>query len=237
LDKYFDVTLILDFLPKLIKYLPTTLYILTLSLIIGFVIGLLIALTKIYKVPILNQLSTIYISFFRGTPIIIQLFIVFYGIPAITMLMGIDTSNIPPLYAAIVTYALGSGASIAEIIRGAVNSVGKDQSDAAYSIALTKRQTFVRVIFPQAMYQALPNFGNTIIGFLKDTSLAFTIGVMDMSGRGETLISSSNHSLEVYVSLAIIYYLTAILLEKLFSKVSQLTRKGDSLTTVYDLKI
>ena len=122
-------------------------------------------------------------------------------------------------------------------MRGAVNSVGKNQSDAAYSIALTKRQTFVRVIFPQAMYQALPNFGNTIIGFLKDTSLAFTIGVMDMSGRGETLISSSNHSLEVYVSLAIIYYLTAILLEKLFSKVSQLTRKGDSLTTVYDLKI
>lgn len=238
MNKVFDSHMIIEFVPLLLGYLPITLYILFISLLAGFAIGLIVALPRIYKLPVLNIMSRVYISFFRGTPILVQLFVVFYGIPALTQLAGIDTSKMNPLYAAIATYALSSGASIAEIIRGGVNSVDKGQVEAAYSVGLNGRQTFLRIVLPQALYQAMPNFGNLIIGFLKDTSLAFSIGVMDMSGRGQALISSSNHPLEVYVALSVIYYLTALVLETAFRYIEKKLKKDDTrLVTVFDMEI
>lgn len=238
MNKVFDSHMIIEFVPLLLGYLPITLYILFISLLAGFAIGLIVALPRIYKLPVLNIMSRVYISFFRGTPILVQLFVVFYGIPALTQLAGIDTSKMNPLYAAIATYALSSGASIAEIIRGGVNSVDKGQVEAAYSVGLNGRQTFLRIVLPQALYQAMPNFGNLIIGFLKDTSLAFSIGVMDMSGRGQALISSSNHPLEVYVALSVIYYLTALALETAFRYIEKKLKKDDTrLVTVFDMEI
>lgn len=160
MDKAFDVKMIADFIPTLAGYLPITLYILALSLIFGFILGVLLSLPRIYKIPVLDQLARVYISFFRGTPIMVQLFIVFYGIPALSSIVGIDLSQMDPLYAAIATYALSSAATIAEVIRAGVNSVDAGQAEAAYSIGLSSRQTFLRIILPQALYQALPNFGN-----------------------------------------------------------------------------
>lgn len=160
----------------------------------------------------------------------------FYGIPILTALVNVDTTRMDPLYAAIITYGLSSAASIAEIIRSAINSVPKSQTEAALSIGLTQRQNFFRIVFPQALKQATPNFWNLIIGFLKDTSLAFSIGVMDMSGRGETLITSSNHSLEVYVSLAIIYYLVALVLEATFKQIElRLKRDKANTRTIFEM--
>lgn len=140
-----------------------------------------------------------------------------------------------PLYAAIATYALSSAATIAEVIRAGVNSVDAGQAEAAYSIGLSSRQTFLRIILPQALYQALPNFGNLVIGYLKDTSLAFSIGVMDMSGRGQTLITLSNHALEVYISLSIIYYLTAVLLEYSFKWIEKRVKKKTPDSRVFSI--
>lgn len=117
MEKAFDMNMIGDFVPTLTAYLPVTLYILTLSLLFGFVLGLFLALPRIYNIPIVNQLAKVYISFFRGTPIMVQLFIVFYGIPALTGLIGIDTSKMDPFYAAVATYALSNAAAAAEIIR------------------------------------------------------------------------------------------------------------------------
>ncbi|WP_242215861.1 amino acid ABC transporter permease [Listeria monocytogenes] len=231
MDKAFDVKMIADFIPTLAGYLPITLYILALSLIFGFI-------PRIYKVPILDQFARVYISFFRGTPIMVQLFIVFYGIPALSSVFGIDLSQMDPLYAAIATYALSSAATIAEVIRAGVNSVDAGQAEAAYSIGLSSRQTFLRIILPQALYQALPNFGNLVIGYLKDTSLAFSIGVMDMSGRGQTLITLSNHALEVYISLSIIYYLTAVLLEYSFKWIEKRVKKENTrFTSIFDIEL
>lgn len=139
---------------------------------------------------------------------------------------------------AIATYALSSAATIAEVIRAGVNSVDAGQAEAAYSIGLSSRQTFLRIILPQALYQALPNFGNLVIGYLKDTSLAFSIGVMDMSGRGQTLITLSNHALEVYISLSIIYYLTAVLLEYSFKWIEKRVKKENTrFTSIFDIEL
>lgn len=136
MEKAFDISMIASFVPTLLGYLPVTLYILAVSLLFGFLLGLLLALLRIYRIPVLNQFAKLYISFFRGTPIMVQLFIVFYGIPALTALAGIDTSKMDPLYAAIATYALSSAARAAEIIRGGVNSVDRGQAEAAFSIGL-----------------------------------------------------------------------------------------------------
>ncbi|WEY87521.1 sulfur-containing amino acid ABC transporter permease TcyL [Bacillus subtilis] len=238
MEKAFDMNMIGDFVPTLTAYLPVTLYILTLSLLFGFVLGLFLALPRIYNIPIVNQLAKVYISFFRGTPIMVQLFIVFYGIPALTGLIGIDTSKMDPFYAAVATYALSNAAAAAEIIRAGVGSVDKGQTEAAYSIGLSGSQAFRRIVLPQALVQAFPNMGNMMISSLKDTSLAFSIGVMDMSGRGQTLITSSNHSLEVYIALSIVYYAVAILFEGFFRVAEKRIKKNQTrIATVFDMNI
>jgi L-cystine transport system permease protein len=223
MGKAFDIELIFTSIPQLLSYLHITIWILVASLVIGSTLGLLIALPRIYKVPVLSQIAAVYISFMRGTPILIQLFLVFYGIPALLQLTHIDVSRMAPLVFVIITYSLSTAASFSEMMRGAINSVDK----AAYSIGMTGKQTFTRIVLPQALVVAFPNFGNLVIGSLKDTSLAFTIGVMDMMGRGDTIIAATAHAVEVYIALAIIYYFVAIILEKFFVKSEQKLQKHD----------
>lgn len=216
MGKVFDPTLILEFIPTLVKYLGVTLEILVASIFLGTIIGIAAAIPKLFHIPIVKQIVTIYISFIRGTPIIIQLFLVFYGLPAVLSIINIDISRMDALYFVIITYSLSNGAIFAEIFRGAISAVEFGQTEAAYSIGMTPFQNFTRIVFPQAIRVAFPNIANTVIGSLKDTSLAFTIGVMDMMGRGETIIAATAHALEVYIALSVVYYVVVLILEKGF---------------------
>lgn len=218
MGKSFDLSLVLDFVPELLRYLHITLIVLSGSIVLGLIGGLLLAVPRLYRVPVLSQLATLYVSFMRGTPILIKLFLVYYGLPELLKPLGIDLSRADPLLFVIVTYALSDAASFAEIFRGAVRSVDKGQTEAAYAAGMTAFQSFRRIVVPQALVVAFPNMANTLIGSLKDTSLAFSIGVMDMVGRGQTLISATSHALEVYISLSIIYYIIVIVLEKGFAR-------------------
>lgn len=217
MGKAFDLSLVLDFVPELLRYLHITLIVLSGSIVLGLVGGMLLAVPRLYRIPVLSQLATLYISFMRGTPILIKLFLVYYGLPELLKPLGIDLSRADPLLFVIVTYAFSDAASFAEIFRGSVRSVDKGQTEAAYAAGLTAFQSFRRIVVPQALVVAFPNMANTLIGSLKDTSLAFSIGVMDMMGRGQTLISATSHALEVYISLSIIYYVIVILLERGFA--------------------
>ncbi len=217
----FDLKLIIEFIPTLIQYLGVTLQILTASIILGIILGIAAAIPRLFKIPVLNQVVILYVSFIRGTPILIQLFLVFYGLPAVLMIFNIDISKLDAIYFVIVTYAISNGAGFAEIFRGAIRAVDYGQTEAAYSVGMTSSQNFFRIVLPQALRIAFPNMANSVIGSLKDTSLAFTIGVMDMMGRGDTLISSTAHALEVYISLSIIYYVVVLLFEKIFSKLEK----------------
>lgn len=217
MGKAFDIMLIFEFIPTLIHYLGVTLQILAASIILGLILGIAAAIPRLFKIPLLNQLVILYVSFIRGTPILIQLFLVFYGLPAILMLLfSIDITRMEAIYFVIITYALSNGAGFAEIFRAAIRAVDHGQTEAGYSVGMTGRQNFFRIVLPQAVRIAFPNMANSVIGSLKDTSLAFTIGVMDMMGRGDTLIAATAHALEVYISLAIIYYAIVLLFEKLF---------------------
>jgi L-cystine transport system permease protein len=221
MGKAFDLKLIIEFIPTLIQYLGITLQILGASIILGLILGIAAAIPRLFKIPLLNQFVILYVSFVRGTPILIQLFLVFYGLPAVLMIFNIDISKLDAIYFVIVTYAISNGAGFAEIFRGAIRAVDYGQSEAAYSVGMTGSQNFFRIVLPQALRIAFPNMANSVIGSLKDTSLAFTIGVMDMMGRGDTLIASTAHALEVYISLSIIYYVVVLLFEKIFSKLEK----------------
>lgn len=225
MGKVFDPSLILEFIPTLLKYLGVTLEILGVSILFGVIIGISAAIPKLFNIPILKQIVTVYISFIRGTPIIIQLFLVYYGLPALLSLIHIDITRMDAFFFVIITYSISNGAIFAEIFRGAINSVEFGQTEAAYSIGMTPFHNFTRIIFPQAIRVAFPNIANTVIGSLKDTSLAFTIGIMDMMGRGETLIASTAHALEVYIALSVIYYVVVLILEKGFRVFEKYTNR------------
>jgi L-cystine transport system permease protein len=214
----FDLMLIANVLPILLQYLPVTLEILVCSILFGMLVGIVVAIPKLLQIPILKQIVTVYISFIRGTPILIQLFLVFYGIPAILKLVHIDVTRMDAIYFVMITYTFSNAAAFAEIFRAAILTIDKGQMEAALSVGLNRAQAFFRIILPQALRVAFPNMSNTMISSLKDTSLAFSIGVMDMVGRGETLIASTTRALEIYLALSIVYYFIVMLLENVLKR-------------------
>lgn len=218
MGKDFDPMLIFEVLPKLLGYLPITLEILVYSIAFGMSLGIVVAIPKLINIPILKQMATVYISYIRGTPILIQLFLVFYGIPTLLQLIHIDVTRVDAIYFVITTYTMSNAAAFAEIFRSSILTVDRGQMEAAYSVGLNRTQAFVRIVLPQAIRVAFPNMANMMISSLKDTSLAFSIGVMDMVGRGETLIASTAHALEIYLGLSIVYYIIVMILERLFKR-------------------
>ncbi|OPH59334.1 cysteine ABC transporter permease [Paenibacillus ferrarius] len=212
----FEITYVFEFLPKLLSYINITLFIVVCSMLLGTIFGFLIALPRLYKIPGVQRLSQIYVSFFRGTPILIQLFLIYYGLPEMLKAIHVDVSKAPVLTFVILTFALHSGAYISEVIRAAVKAVDKGQVEGAYSVGMTGYQAFTRIVMPQALAISLPNFTNLLIANLKDTSLAFSLGAMELMGKAQTLGAATQHFLETYVSLSIIYFIICFGLEKLF---------------------
>ncbi len=169
-----------------------------------------------YHIPVLKRISAVYVSFFRGTPVLIQLFLIYYGLPELLKGLSIDASKVPVLAFVILTYGLHSGAFISEAIRAAVGAVDRGQVEAAYAIGMSGFEAFTRIVLPQAAAVSLPVFANLVIANLKDTSLAFTLGVMEMTGKSQTLGMTTQHFIEVYIALSLIYFVVSMILERLF---------------------
>lgn len=216
MGKKFDISYVLDFIPKLLSYLHITLFIVAASMLIGIAIGFLVALPRLYNIPVLKRVSQVYVSFFRGTPILIQLFLVYYGVPELFKLIGIDLSRTDVLVFVILTYSLNSGAFISEGIRAAVNAVDRGQVEAAYAIGMSGYQSFTRIVLPQALAISVPVLANLVIANLKDTSLAFTLGAMEMTGKSQTLGGATQHFIETYIALSLIYFVISTVLERTF---------------------
>jgi L-cystine transport system permease protein len=213
-----EVVTIKDFVSlflQVVDKLPVTLLILVFSLAFGLAIGVAVALVRIRKEPVSYAVATFYISFTRCTPILIQLFLVYFGLPPVISLLGINISGWDRLVFVIITFSFHAGAAFSEIIRSAYISVGESQLEAAYSVGMTYFQALERIVLPQAFVIALPNMVNEAIMMLKDTSLAFTIGVVDVMGQ-VSIISANNYGmglLEIYVVISIIYWAVGIAME------------------------
>nr|WP_232713309.1 amino acid ABC transporter permease [Bacillus xiapuensis] len=197
-----------DLFQQVLARLPITIWMLLASLILGLALGVLIAIIRIQKVPVLHQAATVFISFTRCTPLLVQLFLVYFGLPQLLMAFGIYINDLAPIIFAVATFSLHISAYLSEVIRSAYLAVGNDQLEACYSVGMTYFQALRRVILPQAFVLALPNMGNTVIELLKDTALAFTIGVVDIMGQVR-LIIGNNYGLgmfQVYVVISLVYW-------------------------------
>ena len=221
MNKLFNIELAEKYFPKILSALPVTLQIVFVATLIGLILGAAIALIRIEKIPILNQLSIVFVSFIRGTPILVQLFIVYYGLPELLAYIGLDVSQLNKMYFLYVTYGLNTAAFQSETIRAAILSVPETQIEAALACGLTKKQAYFKVIFPQAVRIAIPSFGTATISLLQETSLAFTIGVLDVVGRAKALGAVSFHLFEGYVDAAIIFIVCSLLLERLFKVIEK----------------
>lgn len=213
MSAFFKWEYVIAFFPKILSALPVTLAIVAVATAIGIFLGLVIAFVRIEKVPILSQISQVFVSFVRGTPILVQLFLVYYGLPMIFTALA----NIDKIEFVFITYGLSTAAFFSEIFRSAIASVPADQKEAAASVGLTKLQTYRRVILPQAFRIALPATGTMIVGLLQETSLAFSLGIIDVIGKVRALAALTYRSLEGYFIAAIIFVVLSIVLERCFA--------------------
>lgn len=186
-----------------LKAMLLTLELTVVSILIGIVIGLFFALMKISKIKVLELISDIYVFLVRGTPLIVQIFILYFGLSGIFLL--------PDFWAASLALALHNGAYISEILRGTIQGVDKGQMEAGRSLGMTKVLTLRRIILPQAFRRALPPLGNQFIIGLKDSSLAAFISMNELFNVATTL-GSNNFDEMTYLLIVAIYYLVLVAL-------------------------
>ncbi|HBC27868.1 MAG TPA: amino acid ABC transporter permease [Ruminococcaceae bacterium] len=212
----FDFFYIFKVIPVLLPYLGVTALIAVLTLLLGLGFGGLLAWAKLGKNKIAKGLANGYTSVLRCTPSIILLFLCYYGIPKIFGQFGINLNDIDQIYSVLVAFVLLYSAIMSELIRSTYEAIDKGQFDAAATVGLTSWQTLRRIILPQCFYIALPNLGNSIITLLKESSLAFTIGLVDIMGKAKLVISLNygNHALEIYLALSIVYWVLTLLIAK-----------------------
>ncbi|MDX1465965.1 MAG: amino acid ABC transporter permease [Halomonas sp.] len=204
-------------IPFLLKGIPYTLLISFGGLAIGFLIGILFGLLRISPSRWLKIPAVAYIEIFRGTPVLVQVLFIFYGLP---QLLG---GPINALVAGIAAIAVNSGAYISEIVRGGVQSIERGQREAGLSLGLSRRQTFRYIIWPQAFRRMIPSLGNQGIISIKDTSLFSVIGVGELVRQGQVYIATTFNALEVYLMVALLYLAITLTLSFMLR---QLERRG-----------
>lgn len=233
MENLLDIHFLIESFPEIVARLPITIGIAVGSLIISLFIGLATALIKIYRVPVLKTISSFYVSFVRGTPLLVQIYLVFYGIPKVIYffqteygwLLNMDVNIIPPEIYALLAFSINLGAYLSETIRSAIESVDRGQFEAARAIGMSPTQMMLKIIFPQALAVAIPNLGNMFISTIKDTSLVFIIGVIDIMGQAKILGSRGLAFFEVYIAVSIVYWILCIIVERLLVIVEKRARR------------
>ncbi len=225
MERLFDISMVFSQMPAILKYLPVTLELAVISMAVSLVLGLLLALVKIKEIPVLKQVCNVYISVIRGTPILVQLYVTYFGIPLILKYINYqygtsyNVNGVAPIIYAFVALAVNQSAYNAEIIRASLQSVDKGQVEAAHALGMTYFQALKRIILPEAFVVALPSLGNAFIGLIKGTSLAFVCSVVEMTAEGKIIAGRTYRYFEVYVSLAIIYWVITVIIEQLINRV------------------
>jgi putative amino-acid transport system permease protein len=200
----------IELLPILFKYLGTTLEMAIWGLFFALALALVLANLRVFKIPVFDQLSQLYISFFRGTPLLVQLFLLYYGLPQVfPIFVGLDAFS-----AAVIGLTLHFAAYMAESIRAAIIGVDRSQMEASLSIGMTTSQAMRRIILPQATRVALPSLMNYFIDMIKSTSLAFTLGVSEIMAKAQMEASSSFKFFEAFLAVALIYWGVVVILTR-----------------------
>ncbi|WP_346354773.1 amino acid ABC transporter permease [Azotosporobacter soli] len=228
MEKYFDAAYIIEAIPVLVPYLQVTFLVTALSVLFGTAAGFVLAAAKIGKNPAAKAAAAAYTTALRCTPSIVLLFLTYYGIPALAAGIGIDLGDVDKLIFIVITFSLQFAAAMCEVIRTAYGAVDKGQFEAGVSVGLSNLQAYRTIVLPQAFFIALPNIGNSFLALIKEGSLAYTIGLIDVMGEANLIIAGNYnaHALETYLGLSIIYWLVSLLAEHFFAKVETRLSKG-----------
>ena len=229
MDRPFFPEKIITTIPILLPYLGVTFGIMFGAIIVGLAIGFLLAKGSLSSHKWQKRVSAFIINALRCTPSIVMLFVIFYGLPILFWaIFKLDINSWGKGFYVITALGLLFSASAAENMRASYLAVPAGQREAALTSGLSEEQAFIRIILPQAFLVSLPNLGNSFIALLKEGSLAYTIGLIDIMGKGNLFISLNfgAYATETYIALAIIYWVLTILIEEIFKLVEKKFSKG-----------
>ena len=181
------------------------------SVAIGLIIGLIIGILRIGQIRVLRIIATIYADCIRGTPLLVQIFLIYFALP---MISG---HRVDPFLAAVTACGINSGAYVSEIIRAGIQSIDIGQMEAGRSLGLTWWQTMYHIILPQALRNILPPLGNEFIAMLKDSSLVSVIGFEELTRRGQLIIAQTYGSFEIWLTVAFLYLVMTLAISRLVS--------------------
>ncbi|HBZ59033.1 MAG TPA: nickel transporter [Sutterella sp.] len=218
----YDLSLIMNSLPLLIRGAGVTLEITALAVGLGLVFGLIAALAQLSKFAPLKWLAKIYVDFIRGTPLLVQIFIIYFALPA---LLG---QRIDPFVAAVAACSINSGAYIAEIFRAGIQSIEIGQMRAGLSLGMNWNQTMRYIILPQAFKRIIPPLGNEFIAMLKDSSLVSVIGFEELTRSGQLIIAETYGSLEIWTAVALLYLIMTLTITQFVGVLERRYKKSDA---------
>jgi polar amino acid transport system permease protein len=201
------VEILKESLPFLLKGAFMTIELTTFAVVIGIILGTLLGLARVSHNKFFNGIAKAYIEFFRGTPLLVQLFLLYFGLPN----LGIDISA---YLAAILGLGLNSGAYVGEVVRSGINSIDKGQMEAARSVGMSYPQAMQYVILPQAIKRVIPPLGNEFIALLKDSSLVSVIAVKDLTRQGRLIISRTYESFLIFAAVAVLYFVMTFIMTR-----------------------
>ena len=217
--KLFSLRSVFDGIPRIVQQLPITIMLTIGGALFGLVLALLFAIVKINRVKILYPLQAFFVSFLKGTPILVQLMLTYYGIPLALKALnqqwgtGLNINAIPAAVFAIVAFAFNEAAYASETIRAAILSVDPGEIEAARSLGMTNRQVYRRIIIPNAAVVATPTLINSLIGLTKGTSLAFSASVVEIFAQARIIGGSDLKYFERFITVSIVYWIVNILIE------------------------
>ena len=219
----FKVSYFMEVLPIIASKVNVTFELTIAATVFALLVGVTIAIIGYYKIPVLYQITRVYVSLMRGTPVVAQLYFFYYGVA----LYSAFVRDMTPLIAVAVVMSMNEGAFMSESIRGALMSVDEGQVEACYSLNMTKWQALISVVIPQAFVVALPSLGNNFISLLKETSLVFNIAVVDIMAQARIVGARSYRYFEVYIAVSLIYWVCCMLLERLLAKIETYVRRKE----------
>jgi polar amino acid transport system permease protein len=219
----FDINLILQSLPQMLKGLGITLQLLVVSGILGLLLAIVLLLMRISGKFYLDWFAQVYIYVFRGTPILVQIFIIYYGLPQFEAVRDSIFWDIlrEPTGCAILALTLNTGAYVSEILRGGVLGVDKGLLEAGSALGMSARHKFIYITTPLATRLSLPAYSNDVISLLKSTALASTITITDMTGIARTIVADTYAPYEIFISLAIVYMIFTFFIQRFFGLIER----------------
>lgn len=224
----FDINFIIANFPKILGALPVTLEITVITLIIGWLLGLLVAVGKVRGKNWLKQTLRYLTDIIRGIPTVVLLYIVYFGLPVLFSSFGVSTRGVSKIVFVVTALVIELATSSSEMFRSAYNSIQKGQLEAAHALGYTGWQAFIHVILPQGTYVILPNLGNAVLSIIQATALVYTLGVFDILGKARQIDTNvaGVKTFEMYISVAIIYWLLALLIGQIFKQLEKYFGRG-----------